>query len=150
MEPTMVEDLIEMTGRVQFHLLRPDGSEARWEADNLVTTQGKTGIANRMLPAPTATSMSHMAVGTGAASPAITDVALVTEVSRVALANQTAVGAVVTYTATFLPGVGTGALVEAGLFNAAAAGAMQNRTTFAVINKAAGDTLNVTWTVTVG
>lgn len=146
----MIEDLIEMKGMVEFHLLRADGTEERWSVENIVTNAGKAGIANRMLPVPSVNSMTHMAMGTGGTAPAVTDVALVAEVGRVALANQVVAGAVVTYTAVFPAGVATGALVEAGLFNAAAGPMMQNRTTFAVINKAAGDVLNVTWTTTVG
>ena len=53
------------------------------------------------------------------------------------------------YIATFPPGTGTGALVEAGLFNAAAAGTLLCRTIYSVINKAAGDSLTVTWTITI-
>jgi len=50
---------------------------------------------------------------------------------------------------TFGAGVGTGAVTEAGIFNASSAGTMLCRTTFSVINKAAADTLGITWTVTV-
>jgi hypothetical protein len=91
-----------------------------------------------------------MAVGTGATAPVIGDVALAAEAARVALANTVVAAAIVTYTATFGAGVGTGALAEAGILNAAAAGTMLVRTTYAVINKGALDILNVTWTVTVG
>jgi hypothetical protein len=148
----MFDDLIEMKGRLQFQLLREDGSELVWEVDNLVTLVGKGVIADRMKAAPTLPPMSHMALGTSAVAPALGDTTLGAEVagSRVAFTATTVVGAVITYTASFAPGVGTGALVEAGLFSAAAAGNMLARTTYAVVNKAPGDTLNVTWTVTVG
>ena len=143
-------DQIEMKGRVEFQLLHPDGSEERWEVDNLVVAYGKSTIAERMLAAPAVPHMSHMAVGSGATAPAAGDTTLSAELARVALTNTVRANAVLTYTATFGAGVGTGALVEAGIFNAAAAGGMLCRTTYAVINKGAADILNVTWTVTVG
>jgi hypothetical protein len=148
----LADDTIEMKGRVEFQLLRPDGTEERWAFDNLVVAVGKNTIADRMKAAPAMGPMTHMAVGTGATPAAAGDAALVGEVAggRVALTSTGVVGAVITYIATFGPGVGTGALVEAGLFSAAAAGNMLARVTYAVINKAAADILNVTWTVTVG
>jgi hypothetical protein len=52
------------------------------------------------------------------------------------------------YSASFGAGVGTGALTEAGIFNASSAGTLLCRTVFSVINKAANDTMSITWTVT--
>jgi hypothetical protein len=149
MQP-MIEDAIKVTGRLVMQLLREDGSEEVFEFENLVPDGGKAIIAERMLAAPAAAAMSHMAVGTSGTAPAAPDTTLGAEIGRVALSGTVRALAVLTYTAAFGPGVGTGALVEAGIFNAAAAGGMLARTTFALINKAAGDTLNVTWTVTVG
>jgi hypothetical protein len=148
----LADDCIEMKGHVRLQLLRPDGSEHVVEIDNLVVTVGKNTIADRMKAAPTMGPMTDMAVGTGATPAAAGDTQLGAEVAggRVALTSTGVVGAVITYIATFGPGAGTGALVEAGLFSAAAAGNMLARVTYAVINKAAADILNVTWTVTVG
>jgi len=55
----------------------------------------------------------------------------------------------VTATATFPAGTGTGAITEAGILNAASAGTLLCRTTFPVVNKAAGDSIAITWVVTV-
>ena len=55
----------------------------------------------------------------------------------------------ITYTATFPAGTGTGAITEAAVLNASSSGTMLCRTTFPVVNKAAGDTIAVTWVVTV-
>ena len=60
----------------------------------------------------------------------------------------------VEYKATFAANVATGALNEAGIFNATTAGTMMCRTVFGgssagVINKGANDTLTITWRVTV-
>ena len=42
----------------------------------------------------------------------------------------------------------TGAVTEAGIFNAASGGTMLCRTVFSVVNKGADDSLSVTWTIT--
>jgi hypothetical protein len=95
-----------------------------------------------------------MAIGSGTVAAAGADAALGTELARVALTSTTIVTTNVTndaiqYVATFLPGTGTGAVTEAGLFNDASAGTMLCRTVFPVINKGAADTLTVTWKVTI-
>ena len=87
-----------------------------------------------------------MAIGTGTPGAS----ALGTELDRNALANKTRSGAVITFTATWAAGDGTGTLTEAGIFDAAAAGNMWCSTSFAAKPKAAGDTLSATWTFTVG
>lgn len=147
----VIADGVPISGHVLLELIKPDGTVARTEKANLVVTVGKGVIADRMKSSPTKNAMSHVAVGTSATAAAAGDTTLGGEVggSRTALTTGVT-GAVISYTASLGPGVGTGALVEAGLFNASVAGDMLARTTFAVINKAAGDTLNVTWTVTVG
>ena len=117
------------------------------EIDNLVVTAGLTYIASRMASA-TATAMSHMAVGTGAVAAAAGNTALGTETARVALGSTTPGATNIVYSASFGAGVGTGALTEAGVFNAASAGTLLCRTVFSVINKAANDTMTITWTVT--
>jgi hypothetical protein len=55
----------------------------------------------------------------------------------------------VTFIATVPAGTGTGAITEAGILNAGTAGTMLCRTVFSVVNKDAGDTLSITWTVTI-
>lgn len=117
---------------------------------NLVVTAGKNFIASRIKDA-TATAMTHMAVGTTATAAAAGDTTLGAEVgsSRTALTSTTVSTNTVVYVCTFGAGVGTGALVEAGLFNASSAGTMLARTVFSTINKAAGDSLTITWTLTI-
>ena len=55
----------------------------------------------------------------------------------------------IAYVASFVAGVGTGAVTEAGVFNAASAGTMLCRTVFSVVNKGAADSMSITWTITV-
>ena len=148
----MFSELIKITGRVKIVLTAPDGSiKDQQEFDNLVVTAGKVFIAASMAKTTvnTPAAMTHMAVGTNNTAPVVGDTTLNTEIARVALTSATPTSATIVYVATFPAGTGTGALVEAGLFNAAAAGTLLCRTIFSVINKAAGDALTVTWTVTI-
>lgn len=143
-------ELLKATGRLNIQIIGADGAvkDAR-EVDNLVVSTGLAYIASRMKDA-TATAMSHMAVGSGTATAAAANTALGTELGRVGLTSTTVTANAVAYSASFGPGVGTGAVTEAGLFNASSAGTMLCRTVFSVVNKDAGDTMAITWTVTIG
>jgi len=147
----MITDKLNATGYVELVLKGPDGKvkETR-EIHNLVVTTGLGFIASRMKDA-SATVMSHMAVGTTNTAAALGDTALLAEVgsSRTALTSTNVTANAVAYACTFGAGVGTGTLVEAGIFNAGAAGTMLARTVFTAIPKGASDSLTITWTVTV-
>lgn len=143
------EDLLA-TGQVLIQLLDSEGNlKEEHKVKNLVVTSGKTYIAARMQGTSIPTVMGYMAIGTNTTTPAVANTGLGTEAGRVALASFTSSGAQVTATATFPAGTGTGAITEAGIFNASSAGTMLCRTTFPVVNKAAGDSIAVTWVVTV-
>lgn len=145
----LTEEQLKATGRLKIDVFNPDGTlkESR-EIDNLVVTVGKEFIASRMV-GTAASVMSHMAVGTDGTAPVAGNTTLGAEAARVALTSGTASGAVATFIATFGAGTGTGALTEAGIFNAGSAGTMLCRTTFAVVNKGASDAMTITWTVTI-
>lgn len=139
---------IKATGRLDIQVFGPNGELKQNETvDNLVVTAGLGYIASRMKDA-TATAMSHMALGSGTAAAAAGNTALGTELGRVALTSTTVTGSQVQYVATFGAGTATGAVTEAGIFNAASGGTMMCRTVFSVVNKDAGDTMSITWTVT--
>lgn len=145
----MIEEFLKAKGRVVIETRDSVTGELkdRREFDNLVVDVGKAFIASRMVGTPAA--MSHMAVGTSATAPAANNTALGAELARAALASSTSAGAVITYQAQFAAGVGTGALTEAGLFNASSAGTMLARVAFATVNKGANDVTTITWTVTI-
>jgi hypothetical protein len=144
-------DPVPVTGALKITLTDKDGNviEER-NVDNLVTTLGKNGIADQILASPSLGKPTHMAVGTGTTAAALGDTALVTEAARVALTSKTRSANVITYVATFGAGTGTGALTEAGIFDAATTGNLWNRVVFSVINKDATASLTLTWTTTVG
>ena len=116
---------------------------------NLVVTTGLAHIAGRMKDASIPTQMSHMALGSSSTTPTLADTALGGSLGRVALTATSVTSNAVTYTATFGSGTATGAVVEAGIFNASSGGTMLCRTVFPVINKNSTDSLAVTWIVTV-
>ena len=117
---------------------------------NLITTAGKNWIAARQKDTGQPPQLSHMACGTGVVAAAVGDTTLGTEIARVALtaAGGSVATNVVTYSAVFPAGTGTGAVTEIGLFNAASVGTLVSRAVFAVKNKEAGDTITFTWTHT--
>lgn len=140
----MLSDDLQMKGHLTIAL----NGETVFDVPNLVVTTGKNFVASRIKDA-TAAAMSHMAIGTVSTAAAATDSALGGESARVALASTTVTGNVVNYIASFPAGTGTGAITEAGLFNANTVGTMFCRTTFAVVNKGASDSMTITWSVTV-
>lgn len=144
----MLNDNFKVTGDVSIKLFNKDGTvkDSR-EIKNLVVATGKAFIAARMVGTPT--EMSHMAVGASSTAAASSDTALGSELGRVGLISDTVSGAIVTYTANFPAGTGTGAVVEAGIFNGSSGSTMLCRTVFSVVNKGADDAMSITWTVTV-
>jgi hypothetical protein len=144
-----LNELFKLTGKVHVTLTNEHGEVIEQRATNLVVTTGKDFTASRMV-GTASNIMSHMAVGSDNTAAAVGNTALGAELGRVALTAGTASGNVVTYTATFGAGVGTGGIQEAGIFNASSGGTMLCRVVFAVVNKGANDTMAITWTVTVG
>jgi hypothetical protein len=143
----MINDGFNLKGKVEVRL---NGEVVR-EIDNLVVTTGKGFVAASMLKTTSNSpaAMTHMAIGSNTTDPAAGDTTLGTELGRVALTSAAVSGAVVTYIATFPAGTGTGAVVEAGILNAASAGTLLCHTEFDVVNKGSADAITITWTVTV-
>lgn len=144
----MINDTIKSTGWVTTRHYNSDMVliEER-EFPNLVVTTGKNFIASRM-NGTSMPVMSHVAVGTLSNAALIGNTALANEISRVAADSIVVTNNAITFTATYAPGVGTGSLVEAGIFNAASAGTMLARTVFSPLSKASGDTVIISWTIT--
>jgi|TARA_R110000744_G_scaffold376580_2_gene490923 hypothetical protein len=140
----MLHDNFNMIG----HLSIAINDEVVQEVPNLVVTDGKEYVASRMKDT-TKAAMSHMAIGTVSTAAAASDSALGGQANREALTSSTVAGTTITYIATFGAGSGTGAITEAGLFNASSAGDMLCRTVFAVINKGQNDAMTISWSVTV-
>lgn len=147
-------ELIKLKGSVHVQLIGADGKVKQEHEDhNLIVTVGKSYLATWLTAATQSTYfMSYIALGTGTTSPAAGDTALQTELSGGGYSRVqgtlTPSSNVWQNQATFGPGNGTAAITEAGLFSASTSGTMFARQVFSAYNKAAGDTLIVTWTVT--
>lgn len=120
---------------------------------NLVVDTGKAFIASR-ISGNTVAPMTHMAIGapSSLSAPLPTDIALTTEIARVAvgIAGGETTGNTVQFVGTFPAGTGTNSnILEAGIFSASSGGTMLSRTTFSAINKAAGDTIVFIWIISI-
>ena len=145
----MINEDLKLRGDVAIVLKDKDGNvkDSR-EIHNLVVSSGLEFICSRMA-GTSAGVMSHMALGSGTTAPAAGQTDLVSILgAREALDSTNASANTITYVSSFEAGDGTGAVTEAGIFNASSAGTMLCRTVFAVVNKAADDTMSVTWTIT--
>lgn len=142
-------EMLKATGKLVIEVFDANGNtKDKREVDNLVVSVGKNFIASRVT-GTTSAIMSNMAIGTGTATPVVGDTALGAENGRVALTSGTNNNNTVTYVSDFPAGVGTGAVTEAGVFNASTGGTMFCRTTFLVVNKGAADSMSITWVITI-
>lgn len=141
---------LKITGHINLKLY-DSNMKLKSEVDksNVVVTAGKNFTAAWLAAASQSVPfMNYIALGTGTSGATVSDTALETEIgSRVAgtISSSTNIW---TNQASFGPGVSTGAITEAGIFSAAAAGTMLARQSFAVQNKLAGDTIVFTWNIT--
>ena len=145
----MINDDLKLRGDVAIVLKDKDGKvkESR-EINNLVVSAGLAYICSRMADA-SAGVMSHMALGSGTTAAAAGDTDLESILgSREVLDSTTASSNTIAYVSSFEAGEGTGAVTEAGIFNAATSGTMLCHVIFPVVNKQADDTMSVTWTIT--
>jgi hypothetical protein len=152
-ETTMLREELKPLGRLTLTLTDEFGNIKDQNETNMVVNSGLSWITSRMAGNSDAV-ISHMAVGA--------DTTGSTDGARTALGNQLAGRKAVTtartttnvtddtvqYVTTFAAGESTGAITEAGLFNAATGGTMLSRTVFPVVNKGANDTLTITWDIT--
>jgi hypothetical protein len=114
----MLEENIKLTGRLSIKKYNQDGKEVfKTEVPNLVVTSGKEFIASRLV-SNTADVMGYMSVGDDNSTAVNAQTALQNELARVAVTSSIS-GTQTTFDATFGPGTGTGALVEAGILNTA-------------------------------
>lgn len=140
---------IALKGTARLVLRDPDGNIKQVEeVENLITTAGRNAIVSRLASSPGSAVPTHMAIGTGATAAAAGDTTLGTEIDRNAVTSNTASTNVLTIVGNWAAGDGTGAITEAGVLSASSSGTLFSRAVFSAINKAAGDTLQITWTYT--
>jgi len=148
----MINENLKLSGQLNIVLKDKAGNiKENVNMKNLVVNTGLAYIVARMVGTSKAV-MTHMAVGSGTTAAAATQTDLVSILgSREVLDSTTIAGShneKVVFVSSFEAGDGTGAVTEAGLFNAATGSDMLCRTVFSVVNKAADDTMAITWTIT--
>jgi len=140
---------IRITGEVRYRLLDETGNlKDERIVKNLVVTIGKNLLA-QWLGQPTQSEpfAQMVALGTGTNAPTTADTGLQTELGTRVAGTLTSSLNVLQNLASFAPGINTGSITEAGLFNFSS-GVLFARQTFGVITKGVGDTLEVTWQIT--
>jgi len=148
------EQRMGLVGHIDFKLNRADGSIEEWGMKNLIMDAGEDEVAKLIADESTADAFDWIAIGTTNTAAADSQTALEAEIStnggsRAQDGTPTTAANVATIDVTY-NFTDVLAIVEVGLFNAAAAGDMLARQVFAVINVDDGDSLTVTWNITVG
>lgn len=149
MDVKKVKQGMKVKGTVYLKAISPNGVTRRYKVPNLVGNYG-TGLMATLLSGGANSQVNHIGLGTNATPEAVTDVALGTELYRKTASITLGTGAnanEVTFEATWSAGSAAGTLREAGLFDAASAGNMFSRTTFADLVIGPADTLIVTWVI---
>lgn len=145
-----MQDSIKLVGTPTFTLTDEFGNvKHKFAIPNLVVTTGKNLFA-AVIGGTSNAKPSHMAVGTGATPAQSTQTTLSAPAgTRVAFTSTSVALNTISYQSVFGPGVGTGALTEAGLFNDSSAGTMVTRTVFPVFTKESSDSLTINWDITI-
>jgi hypothetical protein len=146
----MFSEPMQLKGTLELTLFKSNREIETRRKDNIIVNVGYDFIANAIgKPSSRPSVMSHIGVGTGATAPAAGNTALLAQLNRQPVVYTHAVGTkTFSFSADFAAGIATGALTEAGVFNAASSGIMFDRVVFSVINKGADDTLSATFTFT--
>lgn len=145
----MPEDNTKTDDNVEMILRGPDGEIKQiLTAHNLVTTVGKEKLAEQLIASPATEKPKYIGVGKGSTAAAAGDTALGEQVVRKEATTRTASGKVLTMAVTFGAGEATGTIKEAGIFAASTTGSMYARLVFEGIAVAAGDSLEIKWTLT--
>ena len=142
-------DQLKMHGAMTLFIERANGEKEVVHKDNIIVNGGFDFICDAIGNAARGAVMGYIELGTGTTAAAAGQTALVTPALRkTASYAHTAGTKVFTLTTTFNAGEATGAITEAGVFNAAVAGTMLDRVVFSVVNKGADDTLTAVFTFT--
>ena len=143
-----MKESLHFIGEFEVKLFDAEGRlKAYRKVKNLTVDVGFSAICD-MMGQGGVSPFTYCAIGTGTTAPDSSDTALETEVARVQGGYTKLSSTQWKNDATFGAGVGTGAITEAGLFNASSGGTMLCRQTFAVVNKGDNDTLVITWQYT--
>lgn len=146
----MIDETMQLQGAMTLIVRRASGDIETVHKDNIIVNVGFDFIADAIGKSVSRPSvMGFIALGTGTTAAAASQSALVSELDRNAAAYAHTVDTkAFSFTADFPAGDGTGAITEAGVFNAASGGIMLDRVVFPVVNKGADDSLTAVFTFT--
>jgi len=146
----MIDETMQLQGAMTLIVRRADGDIETVHKDNIIVNVGFDFIADAIgKSASRPLVMGFIALGTGTTAAAASQSALVSELDRNAATYAHTTGTkAFSFTADFPAGDGTGAITEAGVFNAASGGIMLDRVVFPVVNKGADDSLTAVFTFT--
>jgi hypothetical protein len=146
----MIDETMQLQGAMTLIVRRANGDIETVHKDNIIVNVGFDFIADAIGKSASRPSvMGFIALGTGTTAAAASQSALVSELDRNAATYAHTVGTkAFSFTADFPAGDGTGAITEAGVFNAASGGIMLDRVVFPVVNKGADDSLTAVFTFT--
>ena len=146
----MIDENMQLQGAMTLIVRRASGDIETVHKDNIIVNVGFDFIADAIGKSASRPSvMGFIALGTGTTAAAASQSALVSELDRNAASYAHTTGTkAFSFTADFPAGDGTGAITEAGVFNAASGGIMLDRVVFPVVNKGADDSLTAAFTFT--
>ncbi len=149
----MFNPIFKLSGKWRAELTGPDGAVKDVKVgSNVICTNGKEFLASFLQSATVGAAtftMRYIGIGTDSTAEAAANTALGTELARHTGTVSYVSNQIYQVKATFIAGVGTGAIVEYGLFSSSTGGTMLARDTESVINKSSGDTLTVTAQITI-
>ena len=135
-------------GFLRIDHIRDDKVIATIEQPNYIVDAGLEEVAAMISTSGTGTKFSAIAIGTNSGATAATQTALLGESHRAGFADAIA-AETATFTATY-NFTGSFTIQEAGIFNdTTSAGDMLSRRVFSAVNVANGDSLVITWSITV-
>ena len=146
----MINQNLHLHGVLTLIHQQADGTIQQQHYDNLIMSAGYDFIADSLgNVANRPDVMNYIALGTGIEDTTPEQTTLSAELDRNPASYQHTPGQVsFSFSAQFPAGDATGAITEAGVFNASKGGIMFDRVTFPVVNKGKDDTLTTVFTFT--
>ncbi len=118
-------------------------------ATSLITNNGLNAAVSQWLNVGSTTNMTHLSVGSGTTTPAVTDTAMQTEIVRVAPDTKTASDNIITLEHYYGTTEGNGTIAEVGVLSASSGGVLHmHGQPAAAVTKTTNKTMRVTVTIT--
>ena len=149
--PDMIMGLVRPVGRLYAEVHRADGRHERLGlvSTRVVTTAGVNYLVDALQGTTEPENFKYHAMGTGNTAEAAGDTALVTEVETRATGTQVEGASANIYkTVATITATQARAVVEHGIFSASSSGTLLDRSVFAAINLASGDSIQFTYELT--